>query len=546
MSKLIESKYTWAKIPDDIPRKNLVFVTAKTTTPTHHSDDPVYTHRLFDEEELKESARSLARRQIGINHIPEMVLPKPYQVIDAQYNPETKSVEALLYLPDEYIQKIKEGKIKHVSVEYYWRDEEHLPEGVKFKGLVFDRVDLLEGMNPGDKNTEIKLLESKKALMEGELEIMDEVKLYESEAQQYSELPSLEEIIVTSFRKLGEPLGPYKDFDDCVASVKREKGLSDERARKYCGYLYWKIEKKRKDVGEEAKVDVPETGDYVHVRVKDPDSFDNESFRYIDITKGIKAVVGCPKGHFKGGKCEVGTEVQKFVFDKDKYTSEQAKKWVEEHKKEAIELPKDTVAATAQEPATPVHVEPKEKQIPEIPSNPQNVGPMQSPKTPEQVEEEKKVMLGKSMNPNPDTSTLIPPPSVPPTEPKLAPTVGPNLPKLNPLPSSPPNLPASMIEAKKKESTTEQKPQEQKVEQKPVEQKVEQKVEPKPEDKIKELQEAVDKLQKSLKETQESVDKKIKEAIEKTRKEEQDKIKEQLKRKLISGVYAKNKLVEVE
>ena len=506
MVKLLESKYSWCKIPEDIPRKNLVLVTAKTTTPTHHSEDPVYTHRLFDEEELKESARSLARRQIGINHIPEMVLPKPYQVIDAQYNPETKSVEALLYLPDEYIQKIKEGKIKHVSVEYYWRDEEHLPEGVKFKGLVFDRVDLLEGMNPGDKNTEIKLLESKKALMEGELEIMDEVKLYESEAQQYSELPSLEEIIVTSFRKLGEPLGPYKDFDDCVASVKRDKGLSDERARKYCGYLYWKIEKKRQDVGQEAKVDVPETGDYIHVRVEDPSKYDKDSFRTIDIKEGVKARVGCPKGQFEGGKCKVGTQVQVWLFDKDKFTPEQAKKWVEEHKREAVELPKDTVAATAQEPATPVHVEPKDKQTPEIPSNPMNSGPMEAPETPETVEEQKKVMLGKAIQPEPDLSKLIPAPT----------------------------------EEKKKESTTEQKPQEQKVEQKPVEQKVE----PKPEDKIKELQEAVDKLQKSLKETQDSVDKKIKEAIEKTRKEEQDKIKEQLKKKLLSGLYSHNKIVE--
>jgi len=506
MGKLIESKYSWCKIPDDIPRKNLVFVTAKTTTPTHHSEDPVYTHRLFDEEELKESARSLARRSIGINHIPEMVLPKPYQVIDAQYNAETKSVEALLYLPDEYIEKIKEGKIKHVSVEYYWRDEERLPEGVKFKGLVFDRIDLLEGMNPGDKNTEIKLLESKKALMEGELEIMDEIKLYESEAQQYSELPSLEEIMVTSFRKLGEPLGPYKGFDDCVASVKREKGLSDERARKYCGYLYWKIEKGRKKVGE-AKVDVPETGDYIHVRVKDPDQFDSESFRYVDITEGVKAVVGCPKGRFKGGKCEVGIEVQKFVFDKEKFTSEEAKKWVEEHKKESVELSKDTVAVTAQEPATLVNVEPKDKQVPEVPSNSLNIGPMQASKTPEKVEQEKDVMLGKAIQPEPDLSRLIPAPT----------------------------------EEKKKESITEntvieQKLQDQKVEQKPVE--------PNPEDKIKELQEAVDRLQKSLKETQESVDKKVKEAMEKARKEEQEKIKEQLKRKYLSGLYSHNKVVE--
>jgi hypothetical protein len=38
----------------------------------------------------------------------------------------------------------------------------------------------------------------------------------------------------------------------------------------------------------------------------------------IDAVAGIKAVIGCPKGNFKGGKCAVGTEVQSYLFSKDK------------------------------------------------------------------------------------------------------------------------------------------------------------------------------------------------------------------------------------
>jgi len=63
-------------------------------------------------------------------------------------------------------------------------------------------------------------------------------------------------------------------------------------------------------------------------------SFDKDSMRTITIDqdKGIKAIVGCPKGNYEGGKCKVGVEVQSFLFDKEKWTMERAKKWFKKHK----------------------------------------------------------------------------------------------------------------------------------------------------------------------------------------------------------------------
>ncbi|MEM3617895.1 MAG: hypothetical protein QXK47_02340 [Candidatus Bathyarchaeia archaeon] len=78
-----------------------------------------------------------------------------------------------------------------------------------------------------------------------------------------------------------------------------------------------------------------ETEDYIRSGHVDPDKFDKDSLRTIDIDseKGIKAVVGCPKGHFEGGKCKVGMEVQSFLFAKDKgWTMDKAKDWFEKHK----------------------------------------------------------------------------------------------------------------------------------------------------------------------------------------------------------------------
>lgn len=81
------------------------------------------------------------------------------------------------------------------------------------------------------------------------------------------------------------------------------------------------------------------TDNYIIIRVKDPEYFDQESFRTIDISvdKGIKATIGCKNGEFSGGKCNIQTEVQRFLFDRDKWTIEDAQRWVDEHKSESYQ-----------------------------------------------------------------------------------------------------------------------------------------------------------------------------------------------------------------
>jgi len=69
-------------------------------------------------------------------------------------------------------------------------------------------------------------------------------------------------------------------------------------------------------------------GDYIHYRIRDPKLFIQNSFRTIDIStqEGIKAVVGKlinpPEGQ------EGSMVVQKYLFDKDKWTIEKAREWV--------------------------------------------------------------------------------------------------------------------------------------------------------------------------------------------------------------------------
>ena len=79
-----------------------------------------------------------------------------------------------------------------------------------------------------------------------------------------------------------------------------------------------------------------ETDDYIRSGHESPEKYDKDSMRTIEInaTEGIKAVIGCPKGNFIGGKCSVGTQVQSYLFAREKgWTMAKAKEWFENRKR---------------------------------------------------------------------------------------------------------------------------------------------------------------------------------------------------------------------
>ena len=97
-----------------------------------------------------------------------------------------------------------------------------------------------------------------------------------------------------------------------------------------------KIKAKGEIEAEKPELDLPvalPSGRYHHKRIRNPAYFDATSFRVITFNKGIKATIGCPKGKFKAGKCTVGTQIQKLLFPKDRYTKKEALEWVKKHPK---------------------------------------------------------------------------------------------------------------------------------------------------------------------------------------------------------------------
>lgn len=214
-SKPKKESFEWVIKPTDIPTKNLAKIVAKTTVSTDHRKDMTLPPedrviRQFSPQEIEEASRSLAERVIGYNH--QRVIDGAV-VLDSQWNEMEQALECLAYLPTEYINKVKEGKIKKVSVEFNHREEIKNGDTVEYKGLVFNRVDLLEGRIAGDLGTQITLFESNGGAIEGEITIQKEV--------------------------LGEPFAGYTDFADCVA-----KNQDKDKPDAYCGSIQAQTEGK--------------------------------------------------------------------------------------------------------------------------------------------------------------------------------------------------------------------------------------------------------------------------------------------------------------
>jgi hypothetical protein len=79
-----------------------------------------------------------------------------------------------------------------------------------------------------------------------------------------------------------------------------------------------------------------ETKDYIRSGHEIADNYDKDSIRTITIDegKGIKALVGCPKGSYDSKKCEVGTRVLSYLFSKEKgWTMADAQEWFKKIKK---------------------------------------------------------------------------------------------------------------------------------------------------------------------------------------------------------------------
>jgi len=110
--------------------------------------------RVYLEEELRKAAESLVGAPLLLDHLH----PLDGEVLEARY--VDGAVEYLAELNDERVLGwIKDGTIRHCSVEYEWDNLERV-NGVAPRGITFTGLALLKNYEPGDPETTVEVWEA--------------------------------------------------------------------------------------------------------------------------------------------------------------------------------------------------------------------------------------------------------------------------------------------------------------------------------------------------------------------------------------------------
>ncbi|MDQ1279487.1 MAG: hypothetical protein QG670_749, partial [Thermoproteota archaeon] len=79
------------------------------------------------------------------------------------------------------------------------------------------------------------------------------------------------------------------------------------------------------------------TPQYIRSGHRRSEDFDKDSFRTVQLTPGIKAIIACPQGAYIQGKCNTGTQIQSFLFDREKFSLKEAQAWFSKHEHDSFD-----------------------------------------------------------------------------------------------------------------------------------------------------------------------------------------------------------------
>jgi len=213
--------------------------------------------RVYLEEELKKATSSMNGAPLLLDH----EQPLDGEVLEAWY--DNGALEFVAVLNDSQVLGwIKDGTIRHSSVEYEWNNLERV-NGVAPRGITFTGLSLLKMYEPGDPNATVQIWEAvikrlkeantihdgdQKAQKQDNLEIQDIFSVISSLKEEIernnlalqSRLSALEKIVNKSTR-LGEAVIEPSAMHDS-GLVSREEVLADlkkacyERVPKHWSY----------------------------------------------------------------------------------------------------------------------------------------------------------------------------------------------------------------------------------------------------------------------------------------------------------------------
>ncbi len=168
-ARLGEESFTWDG--DIKPHKgNLIHGRAIHPVKTLHPEEWPEV-RVYLEGELKKAAHTLVGSPILLDHM--YILDG--KILSGEY--EDGAVEYVAELKDERVLEwIKDGTIRHCSVEYDWGSLEKV-DGVAPRGIRFTGLSLLKDFEPGDPQTTVEVWESLiKSLKEAKSRLKEQAK----------------------------------------------------------------------------------------------------------------------------------------------------------------------------------------------------------------------------------------------------------------------------------------------------------------------------------------------------------------------------------
>lgn len=193
----------------EAPRENLVKGEALHPVKTYHPEEWPEV-RVYLEEELAKSAETLMGKPLLLDHY--LVLPPPNRVVYAAYG--DGGLEYVAEVDDEVARMVRDGLIRHCSVEFDWERLERL-DGVAPRGIEFTGLSLLKDIEPGDPRTTVELWEGILRHLRGE------EKMVAQEMQ--TERPTLHERIWTKRY--------INDLPDSAFAVIEHGGKKDEEGK---------------------------------------------------------------------------------------------------------------------------------------------------------------------------------------------------------------------------------------------------------------------------------------------------------------------------
>jgi len=229
--------------------KKTVLAVVKTPGISVHPEDKPITgdpRRVYTIEELKKALPTAKGKPIGINH---KGLPiEEAQIESAGWSDSFNAILAELSLPEELIKDIEKGKYKYVSWDVVPHDAEKTEEGIVYRDLLIERLDLLTNdKTPGDPNAEIILLEERGEHNIMTIELMEKVekrgnqwcvvhchgpdagkviKCFDTEA----EAQAMHQAIMARKSEAEYP------WDQCIQD-QLDRGYDEETAKKICGAI---------------------------------------------------------------------------------------------------------------------------------------------------------------------------------------------------------------------------------------------------------------------------------------------------------------------